>query len=432
MYEMKPSTQSEEMKSDSESAVIATIGSSPHGNSSPSFEFSSNLVFSPVQPDVEQIETFDCDTNVDGDNQMSISAFCQFVSFSSSPKPNPKPRIISNAHNHMNAQFTYSVVDLDFILGPYNGNNNVDSMGRSSEKKQVLALAEPLDYDDGLTTDESAVQSRSNSNQSESFLGMIQDDSNGYSKDLKSLSGNAHCSLCHCVSFLHVGMTSYDILSAANGVSFDAPRYRSQSQVSVSSAQATCSETFKKNVRRSSSVTETLSRSRHGSLSTFENKKCRMTTEYDYHSNTSSCKPNEIVDEDEIPQKYEVILPEPGFVIKSKRETDGIKIFINIFHHGVVEDIMATMAKDSVDKSGVACQTYDVLVPEQVFEELTKDEYYCDMVCFPFFLAELIEAYGRKENAYEFSLRPSARHDKMAFTMKLIDLWVDLDMFGSD
>jgi hypothetical protein len=56
-------------------------------------------------------------------------------------------------------------------------------------------------------------------------------------------------------------------------------------------------------------------------------------------------------------------------------------VFINIFHHDLVKDMISAPAKMTTDKAGIECQTFDVIIPEKAYQEITDDEYYFDMVC---------------------------------------------------
>lgn len=75
------------------------------------------------------------------------------------------------------------------------------------------------------------------------------------------------------------------------------------------------------------------------------------------------------------------IMPNVGFVIKSKRTVDGGKIFINVFYHKNVAAMMATPERISHDKSGSECVVYDLVVPETLFMDSIHDEAARNEVC---------------------------------------------------
>jgi hypothetical protein len=97
-------------------------------------------------------------------------------------------------------------------------------------------------------------------------------------------------------------------------------------------------------------------------------------------SSTSSKLTQEEVEVEEpepVPEPTHAITPHVGFVLKTKREGDQSKVFINIFYHEEKElhrFVLSAPAKTSVDKKGVECEAYDVSIPYHYFVKCSADE----------------------------------------------------------
>jgi hypothetical protein len=78
---------------------------------------------------------------------------------------------------------------------------------------------------------------------------------------------------------------------------------------------------------------------------------------------------------------YASLQPNIGFVVKTKRQTDKSKIFINIFYHERLASMISTAAKTSLDKSGNECLAYDVIIPYNSFVDCAEDEIVRNKLC---------------------------------------------------
>jgi hypothetical protein len=78
---------------------------------------------------------------------------------------------------------------------------------------------------------------------------------------------------------------------------------------------------------------------------------------------------------------YASLQPNIGFVVKSKRQTDKSKVFINIFYHERLASMISTAAKTSKDKNGNDCLAYDVIIPYNSFVDCAEDEIVRNKLC---------------------------------------------------
>lgn len=67
---------------------------------------------------------------------------------------------------------------------------------------------------------------------------------------------------------------------------------------------------------------------------------------------------------------YETVFPHIGFVIKTRRLNDGIKIFINVLHFESVDGITSAHYKEHLNYDGIISLVFDVIIPTSIFEKV--------------------------------------------------------------
>lgn len=105
-------------------------------------------------------------------------------------------------------------------------------------------------------------------------------------------------------------------------------------------------------------------------------------------SSSSSSSSDEEEDDVDVPppppEPTHSIVPHIGFVLKTKRDRDQSKVFVNIFYHEEKElhnFVLSAPAKRSVDKKGVECEAYDVSIPKSYFMKCSTSEEARKEVC---------------------------------------------------
>jgi len=73
------------------------------------------------------------------------------------------------------------------------------------------------------------------------------------------------------------------------------------------------------------------------------------------------------------PEGSHRVMPTPGFVIKTKRLSDGTKVFLNICHSPLVSKLVTGAARVSLDKEQKECVAYDAMVHNAFFEQTTDN-----------------------------------------------------------
>jgi hypothetical protein len=71
------------------------------------------------------------------------------------------------------------------------------------------------------------------------------------------------------------------------------------------------------------------------------------------------------------------ITPKVGFVLKTKRDRDQSKVFVNVYYHDekdLAKAVLSAPAKRSIDKKGVECEAYDVSIPMNYFMKCSTSE----------------------------------------------------------
>jgi len=86
---------------------------------------------------------------------------------------------------------------------------------------------------------------------------------------------------------------------------------------------------------------------------------------HDHHKNNSAIIDAKSVRSDSTKLSF---LPQIGFVIKIREVKSNEKVFINVFHHDIDEDIPLLETKHCLDHKNVSCLTYDVLISSNLFK----------------------------------------------------------------
>jgi hypothetical protein len=110
----------------------------------------------------------------------------------------------------------------------------------------------------------------------------------------------------------------------------------------------------------------------------------------------------ELVQDGTSGSQYVSLLPVDGYVIKTKHTGTESKVFVNVFHHPEIVNMIAAPVKSVQDKQGQDCDLYDVIIPDSTFTEVQGDPLYCDMISRE--VIELIEVMYAKSLDKDYSL----------------------------